>query len=182
MFVNAINGYCEFVILNNVEWNENCDSILSNHFMRETHDLIRTMITMIHGNLRYRVHGLRQAFFNPLESHLYLQRSFWSFSVLSLPFVCLSTMSANKDNEGMTTNPLEGSAVQKCRICSEPISNTMFAPYCSLKCAKTGTSKRYELLRCFFDFEAKYINPRKKVDAAKSKKLAAKKERKKLKK
>lgn len=74
-------------------------------------------------------------------------------------------MSANNEIEGVTTNPLEGSTVQTCSICSKSISNAMFAPYCSLKCAKKGTSRRYELLRCFLDFEAKYITP-KKVDVA----------------
>ena len=75
-------------------------------------------------------------------------------------------MSANNEIEGVTTNPLEGSTVQTCSICSKSISNAMFAPYCSLKCAKKGTSIRYELLRCFLDFEAKYITPPKKVDVA----------------
>lgn len=73
-------------------------------------------------------------------------------------------MSAHNEIEGVTADPLKGSAIQTCSICSKTISNAMFAPYCSLKCAKVGTSRRYELLRCFLDFEAKYITPPKKVD------------------
>ena len=51
---------------------------------------------------------------------------------------------------------------QKCLLCSKPMTSDLFTPYCSLKCAKEGTKRRYSLLSTFIDFESKYIDPPKK--------------------
>ena len=53
---------------------------------------------------------------------------------------------------------------RNCLYCGKSYTDLLFAPYCSMKCAKTGIQKRYTLLRTFIDFEEKYINPPKKQE------------------
>ena len=80
-------------------------------------------------------------------------------------------MSVPKDNEGRTMGDLETEALvttQNCALCSKPITDSVFSPFCSLTCAKSGTSRRYNLLLTFLDFETKYILPPRKEEAAKS--------------
>ena len=80
-------------------------------------------------------------------------------------------MSVQKDNEGRRMGDLETSApatTQHCVLCSNPITNAVFSPFCSMKCARSGTSRRYNLLLTFLDFETKYILPPQKEEAAKS--------------
>ena len=80
-------------------------------------------------------------------------------------------MSVQKDNEGRRVGDLETSAsatTQCCALCSNPITDAVFSPFCSMKCARSGTSRRYDLLLTFLDFETKYILPPQKVEASKS--------------
>ena len=53
---------------------------------------------------------------------------------------------------------------RNCLYCGKSYTDLLFAPYCSMKCAKTGIQKRYTLLRTFIDFEEKYIYPPKKQE------------------
>ena len=68
-------------------------------------------------------------------------------------------MSFPIDKEGETRESSAPVALQRCNICMKEASNGVFAPYCSYKCAREGTNRRYELLRTFIDFETKYIQP-----------------------
>ena len=80
-------------------------------------------------------------------------------------------MSVQKDNEGRRMGDLETSAsatTQRCALCSNPITDAVISPFCSMKCARSGTSRRYDLLLTFLDFETKYILPPRKEEAAKS--------------
>lgn len=71
----------------------------------------------------------------------------------------------DSDEQNNTSNSVE---VRNCLYCKNTITNPIFAPYCSLGCAKSGTQKRYALLRNFINFESKYINPPKKPDKPQS--------------
>ena len=75
-------------------------------------------------------------------------------------------MSFPIDKEGETAKSSAPVALQRCNICMKEVSNGVFAPYCSYRCAREGTNRRYELLRTFIDFETKYILPPKKVESS----------------
>ena len=76
-------------------------------------------------------------------------------------FVCLTTMSSTSEQNtsgGKLMVNNESKSPAACILCSKSLPNDTYAPYCSLKCAKSGVSRRYGLLRTFIDFETKYIN------------------------
>lgn len=76
----------------------------------------------------------------------------------------MSTILEQKRDSDEQKDSNSSSQSRNCLYCGKSYTDLLFAPYCSMKCAKTGIQKRYTLLRTFIDFEEKYINPPKKQE------------------
>lgn len=76
-------------------------------------------------------------------------------------------MSFPIDKEGETRESSAPVALQRCNICMKEVSNGVFAPYCSYKCAREELNQGdTNYFRTFIDFETKYIQPPKKVESS----------------